>query len=294
MKVAVTYDNGNVFQHFGRTENFKVYEVEEGKVVSSEVVSTNGEGHEALADLLYEMGVKAVICGGLGDGAQAALASFGIDVYSGAQGSADEAVEALLAGTLENAGVNCDHHEHEEEGCECGGDCDCGDDEEGCVGSCGGCGGGCHAPRPVILEGKNAGKKVRTHYEGTLDDGTVFDSSYNRGEPLEFVSGTGMMIAGYDKAVVDMEVGQTVNIHLEPSEAYGEINPNAILNIAIAELPGSEDLTVGQSIYLSDGSGRPFPVVVTQKDETNITLDANHPMAGKALNFKIELVSVEE
>lgn len=156
MKIAVTYDNGNIFQHFGKTETFKVYEVEDNKVVSSEVIGSNGEGHGALAGLL-----------------------------------------------------------------------------------------------------------------------------------------AGQMIKGFDAAVADMEVGQVVDIHLMPEEAYGMPNPEAIFTVEIAELPGSEDLEVGQQVYLSNQYGQPFPVKVTAKEETTITFDANHEMAGKELNFKIELVSVE-
>ena len=115
MKIAVTYDNGNVFQHFGKTENFKVYEVEAEKVVSSEIIASNGTGHGALAGLLAEAGIHVLICGGIGEGAQEALDEAGIEVVSGAEGNTDEAVEAYLKGELISTGVNCDHHDHEEE-----------------------------------------------------------------------------------------------------------------------------------------------------------------------------------
>ena len=108
MKIAVTYDNGNVFQHFGKTENFKVYEVEDNKVVSSEVIGSNGTGHGALAGLLAEQGIDVLICGGIGGGAQTALAEAGIQLCSGAQGNTDEVVEAYLKGELESAGTTCD------------------------------------------------------------------------------------------------------------------------------------------------------------------------------------------
>lgn len=124
MKIAVTYENGGVYQHFGHTEQFKVYEVENGKVLSSFVTDTNGQGHGALAGFLFNGGVDALICGGIGPGAQQALAAAGIRLYAGVQGSADEAVEALLNGTLVYfAGSNCDHHAG---GCgehTCGGSC---------------------------------------------------------------------------------------------------------------------------------------------------------------------------
>ncbi len=141
-------------------------------------------------------------------------------------------------------------------------------------------------------KGRNVGKKCRTHYRGTFNDGTQFDSSYDRGEPLEFVCGAGMMIKGFDAAVADMEVGQEVDIHLMPSEAYGESDPDAIFTTEIKRMPGAESLSVGQKVYLRDNYGRPVPVKVVAKDEETITFDANHEMAGKELNFHIELVEV--
>lgn len=291
MKIAVTYDNGNVFQHFGKTENFKVYEVEDNKVVSSEVIGSNGTGHGALAGLLAEQGISVLICGGIGGGAQSALAEAGIELCSGAQGDADTAVDAYLKGELVSTGVNCDHHHHED-GHSCGSHENghsCGGHEDGH--SCGGCGGGCGS-QPSIT-GPNVGKTCRTHYRGTFNDGTQFDSSYDRGEPLEFICGAGQMIKGFDTAVANMEVGQVVDVHLMPEEAYGMPNPDAIFTLEIEQLPGAEDLTVGQQVYLSNQYGQPFPVKVNAKDEKTITFDANHEMAGKELNFRIELVEVK-
>ena len=287
MKIAVTYDNGNVFQHFGRTEQFKVYEVEDNKVVSSEVIGSGGTGHGALAGLLAGQDVDVLICGGIGGGAQAALAEAGVELCAGTEGNTDEAVEAYLRGELVSTGANCDHHH--EEGHDCGGH----DEGHSCGGGCGSsCGGGCGSSRPAF-EGKNVGKTCRAHYRGTFNDGTQFDSSYDRGEPLEFVCGAGQMILGFDKAVADMEVGQTVDVHLMPEEAYGMPDPAAVFTVEIAQLPGSEELEAGQQVYLSNQFGQPFPVKVTAKDETTITFDANHEMAGKELNFRIELVEVK-
>ena len=291
MKIAATYDNGNIFQHFGKTEFFKVYEVEDNKVVSSEVIGSNGTGHGALAGLLAEQGISVLICGGIGGGAQSALAEAGIELCSGAQGDADTAVDAYLKGELVSTGVNCDHHHHED-GHSCGSHEDghsCGGHEDGH--SCGGCGGGCGS-QPSIT-GPNVGKTCRTHYRGTFNDGTQFDSSYDRGEPLEFICGAGQMIKGFDAAVANMEVGQVVDVHLMPEEAYGMPNPDAIFTLEIEQLPGSENLTVGQQVYLSNQYGQPFPVKVNAKDEKTITFDANHEMAGKELNFRIELVEVK-
>lgn len=101
-----------------------------------------------------------------------------------------------------------------------------------------------------------------------------------------------MMIKGFDEAVKDMEVGQIKDIHLMPEEAYGQPDPENIFTVQISSLPGSEELTKGQQVYLSNELGQPFPVKVVEKDDTTITFDANHEMAGKELNFKIELVEV--
>ena len=297
MKIAVTYDNGNVFQHFGRTEQFKIYDVENGKVVSSEVIGNDGLGHGALAGLLANNAINVLICGGLGGGAMNALTSAGIEVVAGASGNTDAAVEAYLKGELVSSGANCDHHDHHHGEDHVCGDHGCGHHDEhnegGCCGSgsdCGSCG-GCGDIK-IILEGPNAGRIVRVHYEGTLNDGTKFDSSYDRGEPLEFMCGAGMMIAGFDKAVVDMAIGEVKNIHLMPEEAYGERDPEAILKIQQDWMPGCEKLNVGERVVLTNPVGQPFPATVIDKDEFTITFDANHEMAGKELNFKIELVEI--
>ena len=284
-RIAVTYENGEVFQHFGHTEEFKVYEVEDGKIIKSEIIGSNGSGHGALAGLLGEHSVDVLICGGIGGGAQAALQERGIELCAGASGNTDEAVEAYLRGELVNTGANCDHHG---EGHSCGDHGEghsCGDHEEGH--SCG----NCHDSKSDI-QGKNVGKTCRTHYRGTFNDGTQFDSSYDRGEPLEFVCGAGMMIKGFDAAVANMEVGEVVDVHLMPSEAYGEPDPRAVFQVEIAQMPGAEQVSVGQQVYLQNMNGQPFPVKVVAKDEKTVTFDANHEMAGKELNFRIELVEV--
>lgn len=132
MKIAAAYENGQIFQHFGRTEQFKIYNVQDGRIVSSEVVGTNGSGHGALAGILSGLNVEALVCGGIGGGAQAALAAAGIRLYGGVSGGADEAVEALLKGELAfDSNVHCDHHGSHEEGHACG-EHGCG--EHGCGG----------------------------------------------------------------------------------------------------------------------------------------------------------------
>lgn len=123
MRVAVTYENGEIFQHFGHTQQFKIYDIINGEVTASHVISTNGSGHGALADLLGVMKADVLICGGIGGGAQAALAEAGIKLYGGVSGNADQAVEALLEGNLEyNPNVQCNHHgeHHHGEGHTCG------------------------------------------------------------------------------------------------------------------------------------------------------------------------------
>ena len=271
------------FSILEKQKNFKVYEVEDDKVVSSEVIGSNGTGHGALAGLLAEQGINVLICGGIGEGAQTALTEAGIEMVAGAQGNTDDVVEAYLKGELVSTGANCDHHHHEEGH-------SCGSHEEGhsCGGSCGGCGG-----HKSDITGPNVGKTCRTHYKGTFNDGTQFDSSYDRGEPLEFICGAGQMIKGFDAAVANMEIGEIKEVHLMPEEAYGQANPDAIFTLEIAQLPGSENLEVGQQVYLSNQYGQPFPVKVAAKEETTITFDANHEMAGKELNFTIELVEVK-
>lgn len=120
MRIAVTYEDGEIFQHFGHTEQFKVYDIEDGKVVSSKVVGSDGLGHGALAGFLESNDIETLICGGIGGGAQTALANAGIKLYGGVSGNADAAVQAFLDGRLDyNPDVKCDHHEHEE-GHSCG------------------------------------------------------------------------------------------------------------------------------------------------------------------------------
>lgn len=125
MKIAVTYDNGEVFQHFGHTEQFKIYNVENNEVISSELVSTNGSGHSAIAQFLADNSVDTLICGGIGGCAQRALAENNIKLYGGVSGNTDEVVSALLSNSLEyDPNAKCSHHEHSHaEGHTCSGHC---------------------------------------------------------------------------------------------------------------------------------------------------------------------------
>ena len=121
MKIAVTYENGEIFQHFGHTAQFKVYDVQNNAVVKAEVIDTNGSGHGALAGLLSSLGVDILICGGIGGGAQMALAQAGIKLFGGVSGNADDAVAACIAGTLAyDLNAKCDHHDHHGQEHTCG------------------------------------------------------------------------------------------------------------------------------------------------------------------------------
>lgn len=113
MRIAVTYENGMVFQHFGHTELFKLYDAENGEIIRTQVVNTNGQGHGALASFLTQAKVDVLICGGIGGGAQMALAEAGIQLFGGVSGQADDAARAYLDGTLGyDPNVRCSHHEH--------------------------------------------------------------------------------------------------------------------------------------------------------------------------------------
>ena len=140
----------------------------------------------------------------------------------------------------------------------------------------------------------NEGKKVKVHYVGTLDDGTKFDSSRDRNEPLAFTCMAGQMIPGFDQAVKDMTVGQIVDVHIPAAEAYGERHEEAVQPVPVAQLPGSENLVAGQQVTLGTPEGYPVMATVVSNDGTPIVFDTNHPMAGKDLNFNIELLEVEE
>ena len=141
----------------------------------------------------------------------------------------------------------------------------------------------------------NEGKKVKVHYVGTLDDGTKFDSSRDRNEPLGFTCMAGQRIAGFDKAVRDMEVGQTANVHLEPEEAYGERREDLIQEFPMSQVPEQmRGIKVGEKVMLQSPQGLPVPATVCKVTPEAISLDLNHEMAGKALNFEIELLEVED
>lgn len=134
MKIAVTYEDGEIFGHFGHTEQFKIYEVENKEIVNTSIIDTQGSGHGLLGSLLIQNGVNILICGGIGSGAKNILSENNIKIYPGVTGSADEAVESFINGTLEyNVDAQCDHHNHEHEH-DCGTH-DCASNKGGCAGN---------------------------------------------------------------------------------------------------------------------------------------------------------------
>lgn len=135
------------------------------------------------------------------------------------------------------------------------------------------------------------GDKVKVHYHGKLTTGETFDSSTGR-EPLEFEAGSGMVIKGFDNAVIGMNIGEKKHIHIPFHEAYGPINPEMLIEFPKDRFPEDLELEVGLPLMMSDGSGQNYQVVVSQIKETSVILDANHPLAGKDLIFEIELVEI--
>ena len=140
----------------------------------------------------------------------------------------------------------------------------------------------------------NKGKKVKVHYTGTLDDGTKFDSSLDRGEPLEFTCMAGQMIPGFDAAVETMEQGETKSVHIPAADAYGERNEELVQRVPVDQIPNADQLPVGQTVYMLGPGGQPFPVFVKSIEEGIVTFDMNHELAGKDLNFEITLVEIAD
>lgn len=135
---------------------------------------------------------------------------------------------------------------------------------------------------------------MRVHYTGKLDDDSVFDSSYERDEPLEFTVGSQQVIPGFDEAVVGMEPGDTKQVRLEPDEAYGEHQDDHVVEVEKERLPDDVDAEVGLRLQLQHEDGETIPVTLTEVSGETVTLDANHPLAGEALTFEIELVEIED
>ncbi len=135
------------------------------------------------------------------------------------------------------------------------------------------------------------GDTVKVHYTGQLEDGSVFDSSVQR-EPLEFTLGQGQLIPGFEKAVVGLKVGDSTTANIPSAEAYGEPNPQMIIEVEKSQLPADLEPEVGVQLQLNQPDGQVIPVQITNVEGDNVTIDANHPLAGKDLTFNIELVEI--
>ena len=136
-----------------------------------------------------------------------------------------------------------------------------------------------------------AGNTVKVHYKGTLDDGTVFDSSHGR-DPLEFTVGSGMVIPGFDNAVDGLAVGDSKTVTIPPDQAYGEVNKDLVIDVAREQIPSDITPEIGMGLHMQSEDGQGFDVTVTAVSEESVTLDGNHPLAGKTLTFEVELVEI--
>lgn len=134
------------------------------------------------------------------------------------------------------------------------------------------------------------GDKVKIEYTGTFDDGTVFDSSEKHGQPLEFEAGSGKVIKGFDHAVMGMEKGEEKEIKIQPEDGYGPVNPQLIQKVPREQLPKEQEPQVGMMLMVGLPSGDQIPATIIELSDADVTLDLNHPMAGKVLNFNLKLV----
>jgi peptidylprolyl isomerase len=142
------------------------------------------------------------------------------------------------------------------------------------------------------MAGVKDGNLVKVHYTGSLDDGTVFDSSVG-GEPLEFVTGEGHVIAGFEDAIMGMKLDEKKTFTIPPEEAYGHHRPEKVFDVELATLPEDFDAEVGQHLQIKQDNGKTMEVTITHVSADRITLDGNHPLAGKALTFEIQVVGIE-
>ena len=136
------------------------------------------------------------------------------------------------------------------------------------------------------------GNTVTLHYKGTLDDGTEFDSSYERGEPIQVITGAGQLIKGFDEALVGMGEGETKTFTLTPSEAYGERDEDATTTLAKGAFPDEFEFSEGMTVPLAGPNGQPFIATITEVKEDEVVADLNHPMAGKNLTFEVEVLTI--
>ena len=136
------------------------------------------------------------------------------------------------------------------------------------------------------------GNTVKVEYTGSLDDGTVFDASANHGQPLEFEVGSGQVIKGFDTGVLGMKVGEEKEIVIPPEEAYGPYNPQMIKKIPRNKLPQDQELKTGMMLMMKLSNGQELPVKIAAVDNKEVSLDVNHPLAGKTLHFKVKIVEI--
>ena len=138
------------------------------------------------------------------------------------------------------------------------------------------------------------GKFVKVEYEGTLEDGTLFDSTEKAGKPLEFKVGASQVIKGFEKAVQGMDLDEEKEVKLDPTEAYGDHDPQMIKEFPRDKIPNSDELDVGKNVIVTAANGMPFQANIVEMDDENVKIDLNHPLAGKTLNFKIKVVSISD
>jgi peptidylprolyl isomerase/FKBP-type peptidyl-prolyl cis-trans isomerase SlpA len=144
-----------------------------------------------------------------------------------------------------------------------------------------------------VVAQANEGDEVQVHYTGKLEDGTIFDSSED-GEPLSFTIGENRVIPGFEEAVTGMEPGDSKTTEVEPEQAYGEHREDMVMEMDRDQIPGEVDPEVGQQLQLRLENGQTVPVLITALGEDSVTIDANHPLAGRKLIFDIEVVDVAE
>jgi FKBP-type peptidyl-prolyl cis-trans isomerase 2 len=138
------------------------------------------------------------------------------------------------------------------------------------------------------------GDKVKVEYEGTLEDGSVFDSTENHGEPLEFEIGSGQIIEGFEESIKGMEEGEEKQFQLQPSEAYGEPRDDLTRDVPKEQVPDDQEITPGMMLLVTLPDESQIPAEVLEVTEEKVTLDLNHPLAGKVLNFKVKIDEIDE
>ncbi len=138
------------------------------------------------------------------------------------------------------------------------------------------------------------GNKVKVEYTGTLEDGTVFDASERHGKPLEFEAGSGQVVKGFDAAVIGMKVGEEKEVTLQPDDAYGQPNPELTKKVPRDHLPKEQEPQVGMTLMVNLPTGQQFPATISEVTDSEVTIDLNHPLAGKVLKFKIKVVGIDQ